>query len=168
MNTDLDALVAHCGEQQTGFAGLTRGKPVDVWAWRHSCMDAYAEPQIRYKLICFCVFSQRAMPHLFARRLALAEQLRPAEFVDVSACNTWPPVLEADLSGLADAEVIHPVLDQPRYVASKIGLLGYLNPASLFHRKLRRLPVTLYVPTLASTVARRAQRTFRNQRLARH
>ena len=197
VNTDLDALVARCGEQQTDFAGLTRGEPVDVWTWRHTCVDAYAEPQIRYKLICFCVFSQRALQHLFARRLALAEHLRPeqawpfcegfvatevelagmnshelAEFVDVAAYNTWPPVLEADLSGLADAEVIHPVLDQPRYVASmlkyKIGLLGYLNPASLFHRKLRRLPVTLYVQTLASTFASKAQRTFRDQRLARH
>jgi hypothetical protein len=91
-----------------------------------------------------------------------------AEFVDVSAYNTWPPTLEADWPGLADAQIIHPVLDQPRYVASmlkyKIGLLDYLNPASLFRRKLRRLPLTLYVQTFAS----KAQRTLRNQPVARH
>ncbi len=197
LNADLDALVARCSEKETDFVGLTRGEPVDVWAWRHTCIDAYAGSQIRYKLICFCVFSHRALQHLFTRRLALAEHLRPeqawpfcegfvatevelagmnshelAEFLDVSAYNTWPPTLETDLPGLADKQVIHPVLDQPRYVASmlkyKIGLLGYLNPTSLFHRKLRRLPLPLYVQTLASTFASKAQRTFRNQRVARH
>lgn len=197
VNTDLDALVARCNEQQTDFAGLTRGEPVDVWAWRHTCTDAYSDPQIRYKLICFCIFSQRALQHLFARRLALAEHLRPeqawpfcegfvatevelagmnshelAAFMDVSAYDTWPPVLEADLPGMTQAQVIHPVLDQPRYVASllkyRIGLLGYLNPASLFHRKLRRLPTTVYVQTLASTFASKAQRALRAPRVARH
>jgi len=45
---------------------------------------------------------------------------------------------------------------------------GYLNPTSLFHRKLRRLPVTRYVQTLATTFASKAQRTFSHHRLAGH
>jgi hypothetical protein len=196
VNTDLDDLVSRCDAQQADFVGLTRGEPVDEWAWRHTCTDAYDGPDIRYKLICFCVFSHRALQYLFDRRLALAADLAPeqawpfcegfiatevqlagmksqelGEFLDVSAYDTWPPVLEEDLAGMTAAEVIHPVLDQRRYVASmlkyKVGLGGYLNPASVFHRKLRRLPLPLYMQTLASTIATKAQRRFHDYRLAR-
>jgi len=45
VSTDLDALVARCGEQKTDFAGPARGEPADVWAWRYTCMDACAEQQ---------------------------------------------------------------------------------------------------------------------------
>jgi len=67
-------------------------------------------------------------------------------------------------------QVLQPVPDQRSYIASMltvtIGLFGYLSPAGLFHRKLRRLPVTFRVQSLASALAREAQRMFRDQRLA--
>jgi len=196
LNTDVDEIVARCEQERADFVGLTRGEPVDTWAWRHTCADAYGPSEILYKLICFCVFSRRALRHLFERRLALATTLRPdqgwpfcegfiatevaiagmnspelTDFVDTSSYDTWPPVLEADLPSLAHAHVIHPVLDQPRYVSSvlkwKVGLSGYLNPASLLHRKLRRLPTRDYVQTLATSFAAKARRTLRHRGILR-
>jgi len=83
---------------------------------------------------------------------------------------TASDMTKSGLPGPAEAQVIHPVPDQRRHVANmqkyESGLLGYLNPTSLFHRKLRRLPVTFCVQSLVSVLARKAQRTFRNQWLA--
>jgi len=85
------------------------------------------------------------------------------------------PVTASDMTKMglprpAEAQVIHPVPDQRGHVANvltyKIGLLGCLNPISLFHRKLRRLPVTFYAQSLVSVPERKAQRMFRNQRVA--
>ena len=84
-------------------------------------------------------------------------------FGDTDAYDHWPPYLEADAPSLRSHSFVHPVLDQARYVASlhkyRIGLAGYLNPASLFHRKLRRLPRRDYLPVLASSFWTKARRS---------
>ena len=87
-----------------------------------------------------------------------------SEFGDTSAYDHWPPYLEADAGLLAGHTFVHPVLDQRRYVDSlhkyRIGLAGYLNPASLFHRKLRRLPARQYLPVLTRSFMTKARRTI--------
>ncbi len=87
-----------------------------------------------------------------------------SEFGDTSAYDHWPPYLEADAGLLAGHAFVHPVLDQRRYVDSlhkyRIGLAGYLNPASLFHRKLRRLPARQYLPVLTRSFMTKARRTI--------
>ncbi len=92
-----------------------------------------------------------------------------SNYADTAAYDTWPPYIEADLPTLEQRPVIHPVLDQPRYVASllkyKVGLIGYVNPNSLFHRKLRRLSAPDYVQTLTTSFWQKALRTLRSQRL---
>jgi len=85
-------------------------------------------------------------------------------FGDTGAYDHWPPYLEADLGATQDHAFVHPVLDPPRYVASlhkyRIGLAGYLNPASAFHRKLRRLPMRDYAAALTASFAAKAARTI--------
>ncbi len=190
LNTDLDDLVARAAADGTDFIGLTKGEPVEVWAWRHTCTDAYAGPDIRYQLICLCLLSRRALEHLSARRVALSAELGDdrawpfcegfiateirlaglkgaelSDYLDTSSYDTWPPYVESDLPGLSRAPVVHPVLDKPRYVASllkyKVGLGGYVNPMSLFHRKLRRLPTREYGEALFTSFAFKVRRTLR-------
>jgi hypothetical protein len=196
MNTDLDRLVARAAADATDFVGLTKGEPVEAWAWRQTCVDAYDAKDIRYQLICCCLLSHRALELLFARRLELSNRLindeawpfcegfiateirlagmksvELSDYLDTTAYNTWPPYIESELPALAQAPVIHPVLDQPRYVASllkyKVGVAGYLNPLSLFHRKLRRLSVRDYLGALGTSFAFKARRTLRNRGLIR-
>ena len=85
-----------------------------------------------------------------------------SEFGDTDAYDHWPPYLEADTASLQRHPFVHPVLDEVRYVASlhkyRVGLAGYLNPASLFHRKLRRLPRRGYLPALARSFWTKARR----------
>ncbi len=85
-------------------------------------------------------------------------------FGDTAAYDHWPPYLEADAPSLRSHDFVHPVLDEARYVASlhkyRIGLAGYLNPGSLFHRKLRRLPRHQYLPVLASSFWTKARRSL--------
>ena len=88
-----------------------------------------------------------------------------SEFGDTDLYDHWPPYLEADTDSLSSHHFIHPVLDENRFVASMlkyhVGLKGYLNPASLYHRKLRRLPATRYVAALASSFIAKAKRNMR-------
>ena len=98
--------------------------------------------------------------------LALAGMrcLELSAFADMDAYDHWPPYLEADIETLRHHCFVHPVLDPTRFVASMqkyhIGLAGYLNPASLFHRKLRSLPVLAYASALTSSFAAKAVRTL--------
>ncbi|MDQ2763267.1 MAG: hypothetical protein M3Y22_07155, partial [Pseudomonadota bacterium] len=101
--------------------------------------------QVEHQLICVSLFSNRALRHLWQRRLALSEAYRlgsikswpmcegfiPTElaqggfecaelsqFGSTETYDHWPPYLEADLGEWADRPFIHPVLDQPRYISS--------------------------------------------------
>lgn len=87
-----------------------------------------------------------------------------SRYLNTSAYDTWPPFVESDLVQMRHHPVIHPVLDPDRYVASllkyKVGLIGYLNPFSLLHRKLRRLPIRTYLYTLLKSFGEKATRTL--------
>jgi hypothetical protein len=89
-----------------------------------------------------------------------------SEFGDTGAYDHWPPYLEDDLVQLSNHCFIHPVLDQPRYIGSmlkyRVGVSGYLRPDSLFHRKLRRLPIAVYLRALATSFAAKVVRVLHN------
>ena len=91
-----------------------------------------------------------------------------SDFGTTGAYDHWPPFLEADAPGLAREDFVHPVLDEPRFISSMqkyhVGLAGFLNPASQFHRKLRRLPPLRYVHVLAASFASKARRNIRQGR----
>jgi hypothetical protein len=88
-----------------------------------------------------------------------------AKCCDTETYDHWPPYLEAELPKLAARPLLHPVLDERRYTESllkyKIGLGGYLNPNSLYHRKLRKLPADRYVSALARSFLNKAFRDLR-------
>lgn len=193
LNRDVDGLVRAVAADHADFIGLTKGEPVDEWAWLETCRDAYPAEQIRYKLICLSLFSNRALRRLLARRLDMAadfargelaswpfcegfiatEMAQPgfvsielSRYGDTSQYDSWPPFVESDLHATGGA-FIHPVLDRPRYVASllkyRVGIEGYLNVNSLLHRKLRRLPARDYAGTLALSFVQKALRTLRSR-----
>ena len=191
INRPISALIAKAVAGAVDYVGLTKGDAVQDWFWRDSCAGVYPPAAIRHQLICLSLFSAAALRHLLRRRMAHADALAdgtlPAwpfcegfiptelalggfacrelsEFGDTGAYDHWPPYLEADTAALAEYPFVHPLLDQPRYIASlhkyHIGLAGYLNPASLFHRKLRRLPIGRYLPVLAGSFLTKARRTI--------
>jgi hypothetical protein len=191
LNTDVDSLITRAAADHADFVGLTKGEPVHEWPWRHTCAGAYSLDEVKWQLICLSLFSRRALQSLAARRLEMSRQLQESvittwpfcegfiatemgrssfktvelsEYVDTDAYNSWPPFVETDLPAMADNPVIHPLLDQARYINSlfkfKVGLMGYLNVQSLFHRKLRRLPPSAYVSTLLKSFGQKAARTL--------
>ena len=85
-----------------------------------------------------------------------------SDFIDVSDYDHWPPYYEKDVSSLRRGAVTHPVLDKNRYIESifryPTGLLAYLNPSSLLHRKLRRLDRATYAVTLVSSFSAKVRR----------
>lgn len=196
LNTGVDRLVSRAATDGVDFVGLTKGEPVHEWAWLSTCQGVYDAEDIQYKLICLSLFSHRALQSLAARRLAMAEQLRQSaigtwpfcegfiatemgrngfvsvelsHYVNTDAYDSWPPFVESDLPIMADSPVIHPVLDQERYISSllkyKVGLIGYMDVNSLLHRKLRRLPTGAYVSALVQSFSQKAIRTLRSHRL---
>lgn len=189
LNTDVDRLIARMAADQADFAGLTKGDPVEKWHWRNTCADSYQIEDIRWMLICCCLFSRRAIARLYERRLEMSRTIRDdqawpfceafiateiklaglkavelSDYIDTSAYDHWPPYVESDLPIMSRVDVIHPLLNQSRYTDSllkyQIGLSGYLNPLSLYHRKLRRLPVQDYIRALVSSFTFKARRTL--------
>lgn len=197
LNISIDELVERAARNGVDFMGLTKGDPVAEWYWRDTCCEVYDPADVRYKLICVCLFSHRALQALMDRRLELAAQLRDgaitawpfcegfiatemhiaaftnaelADYADTAHYDFWPPYVESDLPSLASSPVIHPVLDQERYIGSllkrKHGLTGYLNPNSLLHQKLRRLPVLTYISAVVKSFTQKARRNARQGRIA--
>ncbi len=191
INRPVAGLVAAMVAGQVDFVGLTKGDTGERWFWRHT-MAAYAASAIRNQLICLCVFSGPALRHLWQARLAQSAAWRDgklaawpfcegfiptelagagytirelSDFGTTRAYDHWPPFLEADAPRLAREDFVHPVLDEPRFVASMhkyhIGLAGYLNPSSQFHQKLRRLPPARYVRVLAESFAGKVRRNLK-------
>ena len=195
-NVDVDPLVRRAAADGVDFVGLTKGEPVGEWPWLDTCRGVYDMEDICYQLICMSMYSHRAVAALAERRLELARQFEAAEigswpfcegfiatelrrkdflvteladYVDTEAYASWPPFVESDLPTMADRPLIHPVLDEERYVGSmlkfKVGLLGYFNINSLFHRKLRRLPPGQYLTALTNSFAQKALRNMRAGRV---
>ncbi len=192
INQPIAELVGRLHAAKADFLGLTKGDTGERWFWRNTMAAAYAEAEVRNQLICLCVFSGAALRHLWQARLAQSADRQAGRLADWPFCegfiptelaragftlhelsdygttgayDHWPPFLEADSPGLAREDFVHPVLDEPRYIASMhkyhIGLGGYLNPSSQFHRKLRRLPATRYVRVLAESFAGKARRNLK-------
>ncbi len=189
LNVDIDGLIARMAADHADFAGLTKGDAVPDWYWRNTCADAYAMEDVRWMLICCCFFSRQALERLYERRLALSRDLGDDQawpfceafiateialaglksvelstYLDTSAYDHWPPYVEYDPQIMGHPGIVHPLLNQRRYTDSllkyKVGLSGFLNPLSLYHRKLRRLPLKDYIRVLLSSFTVKARRTL--------
>ncbi len=196
LNLDFDSFIRRAAADKADFVGLTKGEPVNEWQWLYTCDGPYDLKDVRYKLICLSLFSNRALRHLGDRRLEMAAQRRASAFdqwpicegflatemargdfvsvelqryVETRTYDSWPPFVESDLPRIPERAVVHPLLDRDRYILSmlkvKVGLTGYLNVNSLFHRKLRRLPPRVYLSALARTFGQKAARVLRSRRV---
>ena len=192
INQPISRLIAKAWAGAVDYVGLTKGEPVQDWFWRDSCAGydpADLRHQLICLSLFSGAALQHLFERRLSQAEALARHALPAwpfcegfiptelalggflcrelsEFGDTGAYDHWPPYLESDTATLAADSFVHPVLDPPRYIASlhkyRIGLAGYLNPASLFHRKLRRLPARQYLPVLAESFLTKARRTIRH------
>jgi hypothetical protein len=147
VNVELDALIEAVAENGKDLVGLTKGDPVSDWWFRPSCLDVYAEADIRKMLLPLGVFSKRAVEHLSERKLRLSEMLRAGEIGQWPHCEAFivtelalagfeideftnygttaklsyePAYLEQELGDLESESFIHPVLDTQRYIANVI------------------------------------------------
>lgn len=140
---DMDDIVGQMAAGGVDFVGLSNNEAVVDWPLTHTCLDAYSEDQIRKCLICISMYSNRAIRHLFERRLELSRQheagllkrwpyceaflpteiaaagLTMAELSQFGRTDRYdwkPAIVETELPSLADQGFAHPVLDPRRYV----------------------------------------------------
>ncbi len=139
----LDGIIDEMAQGGTDLISLPNEQDVAIWPLTDTCGDAYGLDQIRKSLICIAMFSNRAVRHLYDRRLALSrleqtgrmrrwpycEAFIPTEialagwpmaslaaFGPVQRYDWSPAVIEAELRHLAGQAFVHPVLDAQRFV----------------------------------------------------
>ncbi len=160
LRTCTDAYEAETVEHQLICLALFSHRALrHLWSRRLALSAAHASGRIRAWPMCEgFIATELAMTDMVCRELSA--------YGDTGLYDHWPPYLEADAERFRAAPFVHPLLDEPRYVGSllkyHVGLAGYLNPASLFHRKLRRLPPRRYVAALGASFAAKAARTLRS------
>lgn len=140
---NLGTLVQSFCDAGLDFIAQPITKPLETYWWTPSMSQFYQPEQIRPFLICFAVFSSRAVRHLAACRLAQGSEDVTVERWPVGECfvgtelslwhfqiqnlsasgqlthyDWWPPVHESELPDRAQDVVLHPVLSGRRYFAS--------------------------------------------------
>lgn len=140
---DLGGMVQSFRAAGLDFIGQPIVKPLAQYWWTASMRRFYGDAQIHPFLICFAVFSSRAIKHLAMCRLAQGcADVTSAEW-PVGECfvgtelslhqfriqhlsasgrlthyDWWPPVHESELPDHERDIVLHPVLNGRRYVKS--------------------------------------------------
>ena len=144
LGVSLEELVDRISAEDVDMVALsTRGG--STWHWLSTMTDEYEPTLVRNQLICFSVFSRRAIHKLEKARLAQADRFRSgaiekwpycegyiateavrqnlrvhelSAYGDVSHYEWWPPFHENELPNLEGLAFVHPVLDQSRFEAS--------------------------------------------------
>ena len=170
VNVGLAQLVERLINDQVDLLLLSNEEPDRPWHWQQTMLAAYNSSEIRHQLFCFSIFSNSAITRLYEARLQQAGMFRSHElsewpycegyiategrrqklkcaelsdYVSVPNYKWWPPYLESGdkLSTLGD--IVHPVLDQARYVSSllkhDIAVKSLFLPLSWFNKKLLHL-----------------------------
>ena len=142
----LDSFVQEIMAQQLDCVAEPVRTPISEWQWTSTGVGIYGpETQLRASLFCFAVFSHKALTHLFRRRQEMGRQFARMEiknwptgelfmatemenggfttatlskFLDTAKYDWWPPQFEAVYSPPMRPQVVHPFLDEGRYVAS--------------------------------------------------
>ncbi len=85
-----------------------------------------------------------------------------SRYGSTDALRWWPPNLESELPEFAAKSFVHPILDRERYVGSIMkytdGLAGFINPNSVLHQKLRKLPLSLHTQYTLSGLWKKSAR----------
>jgi hypothetical protein len=144
VNVGLDGLIARLDADGVDFVGEPIPVPTLTWPWLYTCEGWYAPEDIRKWLTCISVFSHRAAPTLFQRRVRASARVRAGEATVMPFCEaavgtelhlagfrltplhelgstrcygTFPPRPEEDLPLLAEESFLHPILDRRRFAA---------------------------------------------------
>lgn len=145
VSVDLEDLCRRVAAEGVEMVDLPNPEPLEEWPWLPTCLDFYGREEVRHSLVCFSLFSGRALDLLARERLRQAEAFRAepgvewpycegylptearrqgvrsaslAEYGDVSRYRWWPPYSERELTTAPDRSFVHPTLDTERYVAS--------------------------------------------------
>lgn len=140
---ELDAVIERMREESVDFVGLSNNQPLSEWPLTHTCVDVYPQDTIRKCLICISMFSNRAVRHLFDRRVVMSAQFEAgllpcwpyceafipteiaaarlkmvelSEFGPTSHYDWKPAIIESDLPLLAGQAFAHPLLDPERFI----------------------------------------------------
>lgn len=163
---DIDTLIDQVATTRADLVAHPR-LPTRTWYWTRFHAATYDIERINGSLNCITILSNRAMRVLMQRRLDMSRQadipfwpisevfiateivnagykfLPLSEFGDVAHYDSFPPLLEEELSSLHPAGFAHPVLNRSRYIHSHLHygyrLVDYLLPHSLLHRSLARV-----------------------------
>jgi hypothetical protein len=144
---DLDALVRAAAATRTDLVAQRVETPAADWRWTESCRDAFPQGGVDPRMLCFAVFSRRAVMALKATRLAQSADWRRGamqqwpiaegfvgselrrhgmrvrdlhQFGKLSQYDVWPPVHPWQLPFLRDQAVVHPVLTGKRYMRAML------------------------------------------------
>ncbi len=132
--------------EERGFDLLAMPNRIGPEGWSSmadTCAELFQPEEIKPHLVCFCVFSKRAIAHLASKRLEQAGRYRAeglklwaycegfiasqlirdgftvedlSRHVSTAHYDTWPPYHEHEIASLEHGAVIHPVLAGARYV----------------------------------------------------
>ena len=198
INTELRTLAERLHHDKVDLLLLSNEELDKPWPWQYSMLSAYNAFEVRHQLFCFGVFSSVAIRRLHnARSLqALAyhngdltewpycegyiatEGRRQglcikelSEYLSVPNYKWWPPYLETDGRVNLLGDIVHPVLDKPRFLASllkhDISVKSLAWPFSWFNRKLMQLGPSGLLRVLASRAYRERVRTTARSRISR-
>lgn len=148
---DFDPIVDRLWASRVDFVGEPIRVPLAEWPWRDSCNGWYTSDQILHWLTCFAAFSNRAAHFLYERRVAAGQRLRSGEVRSLPMCeaviptelrlagmnlmplnelttvthyNTKPYYPEARMADFPAPAILHPVLDQQRFLAKLFDTVG--------------------------------------------
>jgi hypothetical protein len=155
VQASLETFVTRAAAQRADLVAYPMSSPFDRWHWTPYQRNVYPRKDIGRSLLCFSLYSARALTLLYGRRLAMssdpnikewpsAELFVPTEiklanmkwlplgeFGDVSRYKWFPPSLEDDLTESSGNVFLHPVLDRPRYLSCVLENRGSLSSAEL-------------------------------------
>ena len=189
IDTDVDALIERLERDGIDLAAEPVGGRMEDWVYTRLHGDLYPAGTIRGAVLQVAVLSKAALAHLHRRRTDLSRryEARPdffwpcceafvptelaaagfkwaplSRYGSVERYDWWPPLLETALPDERRPGFIHPLLDQPRYVASLLrhstfrDLLG----RGLHQRLLGSVPLHAYLGPLLATILRRTALTL--------
>ena len=184
IDTDVDTLIGRLAGGGIDLAAQPVAGRMEDWVYTRVHGALYPADTIRGAVLQVAILSKAALAHLHRRRLDLSrrydahpdffwpccEAFVPTELAlagfacaplsrygSVERYDWWPPLLETALPDHRQPGFIHPLLDQPRYIASMLrhtkvrDLLG----RRLHGRLLESVPLRAYMGALVATVVRK-------------
>lgn len=183
----LDNLVSEAAARGIDAIAQPIKTVIAEWHWAKTGEGVYGPGQSLFaSLFCFAVFSRAAVELLLRRRRALTADLAQgritnwpygelfmatelqadrrrvaplADFASVTSYDWWPPTLDFNREVKQAGEIIHPFLDEPRYLAScfkfAADLTAFFDPASALVAQTSQCLRSLVLTALMSEVRKR-------------